>query len=137
MIGDSNKSLTNCQLISRWLSSGFPEEDLDPNVVFVIPGSANNPIFGKFSGLEEVKKFLQLLQEKLAGKKISQTIKITDCLAQGNRVIVLLQETFTLENELSQSYLNSAAWLFELNDEQKIVYLYCYDNTLITSKVLA
>ena len=135
MIQDSN-TLTNCQLINRWLETGFPLEDLAEDVVFVIPGSLDNPIFGKFSGLEEVKRFFELLIGKLVDKNITQTIKVTDCLAQANRVIVLLEETFILENDLSQSYVNSAAWLFELNDQQKITYLYCYDNTLISSKVL-
>lgn len=134
MIKDSSKDCNNCQFIKQWIKAGFPLEDLAEEVVFVIPGSSKNHVFGKFCGLEEVKEFFKLLQKKLIEKNLSQQIKITDCLAQANRVIVLLEESFIRENEIA--YLSSGAWLFELNDQAKIVYLYCYDNTLITSEAL-
>lgn len=135
-------SANNKQLIENWIEKklqgqGNPLEDLVQGVVFFIPGSSNNPIFGQFVGIEKVRRFFQLLREKLLQERVSQTLLVTDCIAEGNQVVVLLKETFTSENKLFNPHLNHAAWFFKLNDEQKIVYLYCYDNTLVTSEVLA
>ncbi len=131
----------NKQFIENWIEKklqgqGNPLEDLEEGVVFFIPGSITNPIFGQFVGIEKVKLFFQLLQEKLLQKQAIQTLVVTDCISEGNQVVVLLEETFTPENDLSKPCLNHAAWFFKLSDEQKIIYLYCYDNTLVTSEVL-
>lgn len=133
-------SANNKQFIKNWIEKklqgqGNPLEDLDQQVIFFIPGSSANPIFGKFVGIEEVKRFFQLLQAKLLQKKVTQSFLIKDYIAEEKQVVVLLEETFTPEKEPSNVSFNHAAWVFQLNDEQKIVYLYCYDNTLVTSKV--
>jgi hypothetical protein len=135
-------SINNKQLIENWIEKklqgqGDFLEDLDQAVVFFIPGSSSNPIFDQFVGIEEVKRFFQLLQEKLLEKKLRQTFLVKDCIAEGNQVVALIEETFTSENDPSKSDLNHTSWFFKLSDEQKIVYLYCYDNTLVTSEVLA
>ncbi|AUB44063.1 NTF2-like domain (plasmid) [Nostoc flagelliforme CCNUN1] len=134
-------SANNKQLIKNWIEKklqgqGNPLEDLDQQVVFFIPGASTNPIFGKFVGIEEVKRFLQLLQAKLLQEKVTQSFLIKDYIAEEKQVVVLLEETFIPEKEPSNVSFNHTAWVFKLNDEQKIVYLYCYDNTLVTSKVL-
>lgn len=130
----------NKQFIKDWIEKklqgqGDPLEDLAVDVTFVIPGSEDNPIFGTFSGIEEVKKFLGLLQEK-----VSQTFNVTDCIAEDNQVIALIEETLTRKDEPSKHYLNRTAWLFRLRHDRntvKIVYLYTYDDTLVTSEALA
>ena len=86
---ESNGSLTNCKFIQDWIENNLPLEDLDREVTFVIPGSESNPIFGTFRGIEEVKKFFRLLQEKLEEKEMEQTFEVTNCIAEGNQVISL------------------------------------------------
>ena len=134
---ESNGSLTNCKFIQDWIENKLPLEDLDREVTFVIPGSESNPIFGTFRGIEEVKKFFRLLQEKLEEKEMEQTFEVTNCIAEGNQVISLVKETFISKNSPSEHYMNHSAWYFRLNDKQKIVYLYTYDDTLATFKALA
>ncbi len=135
-------SQQNKQLVKDWIEKklqgqGNPFDDLDSGVVFVIPGAKDNPLFGKFEGVEEVQRFFSLLQAKLLEKNLSQTLEVTNFVAEGNRVIVLLEEVFISKNESTESCRNSAAWLFELNDDQKIFQFYCYDNTLVTSGLFA
>lgn len=134
---EKNKQIAIDWIEKKLQGQGDPLEDLDKEVVFIIPGTDTNPIFGKFVGIEEVKTFFKLLQEKLLQKKISHTFKVTDCIAEGNRAVVLLEEIFTLENKPFEPSRNRVAWIFELNSEQKIVYLDCYDNTLVNSEILA
>jgi ketosteroid isomerase-like protein len=136
-MAESNESLTNCKFIKDWIENNLPLEDLDREVTFVIPGSESNPIFGTFKGIEEVINFFRLLQEKLTEKEMEQTFEVTNCIAEGNQVVALVKETFTSKNSSSEHYLNHSAWYFRLNDKQKIVYLYTYDDTLATSKALA
>jgi ketosteroid isomerase-like protein len=128
------------QFIKNWIEKklqgqGNPLEDLDSDVKFVIPGSEDNPIFGTFSGIEEVQKFFGLLQEK-----VTQTFKVIDCIAEDNQVMVLIEETLTRKDEPSKHYLNHTAWLFRLKHDRttiKIVYVYTYDDTLVTAEALA
>lgn len=132
----------NKQLVKDWIEKklqgeGNPLDDLDRGVVFFIPGAKDNPIFGKFEGIEEAQRFFSLLQAKTLEKNLRQTFEVTDCLAEGNRVIVLLEEGFISKNEPTQSCQSQGAWLFELNEERKIVQLYCYENTLVTSEIFA
>lgn len=133
----------NKQVVTDWIEKklhgqGNPMDDLARDVVFCIPGPTTNPIFGKFTGIEEVERFFGLLIGKLSQKKLTQTIKVVNCLAEGKQVVALVEEVFSSENpNLSQSDISHGAWLFELNDDSKITYLYCYDNTEITSKALA
>ncbi|MEH2004539.1 nuclear transport factor 2 family protein [Nostoc sp.] len=133
--------VNNKQFIKNWIENtlqgqGNPLDDLDQQVVFFIPGARDNPIFGKFVGIEEVKRFFQLLEAKLLQKKVTQRFLIKDCIAEEKQVVVLLEETFIPEKDPSNVSFNHTTWVFKLNDEQKIVNLYCYDDTLVTSKLL-
>ncbi|MGL5195648.1 MAG: hypothetical protein ACRC8Y_18860 [Chroococcales cyanobacterium] len=133
----------NKQIVTDWIEKklhgqGNPMEDLDPSVVFCIPGPNTNPIFGEFTGLEGVEKFFGLLLGKLSQKNLSQTIKVVNCLAEEKQVVAFVEEVFSSkEPNQSEYHVSQGAWLFELNDESKITSLYCYDNTEITSKALA
>lgn len=129
----------NRQFVLSWIkcleSGGDPFADLAEDVIFIIPGPASNPIFGTFRGQEEVAKFFQSLQAKVAQQKF----KVTNCLAEENVVVVFLNEEIFSKQDPNKKYLNRTAWLFKLNDEptnKKIVYLYCYDDTAITSEAL-
>jgi hypothetical protein len=171
-------TVDNKQFIKDWIEKklqgqGNPLDDLDPKVTFVIPGSKTNPIFGTFAGIAEVENFFSLLQAKLLEKGMKQTFKVTDCIAEGDRVLALIEESFTQERPNSangfpsnwleldlQACLNSVlanlgfppapqpkepsgicvnqtAWFFRLTENQKIIYLYTYDDTLVTSEALS
>jgi ketosteroid isomerase-like protein len=126
----------NKQFIKDWIEKklqgqGDPLEDIEEDITMIIPGSGTNPIFGKHVGMEEFKKILGLLQNK-----VSQTFKVTDCIAEGNQVVALIEETLTRKDDPSKHYLNHTAWLFKLKDSQKIGYIYTYDNTVVSSKAL-
>lgn len=131
----------NKKLVKNWINyklqgQGNPFKDLASEVVFYIPGANNNPLFVEFIGIKEVKRFFQLLQEKLLQKKLKQTFEVTECIAEGNRVVVLLEEIFTVDHSPSESNRNIAAWIFEINNQQKIISLRCYDDTLMSSAIL-
>ncbi|MCT7964399.1 hypothetical protein NG791_27350 [Laspinema sp. D1] len=132
----------NKQIVTDWIEKklhgqGNPMDDLDPSVVFCIPGSNTNPIFGKFTGIEEVERFFGLLIGKLSQKNLTQTIKVVNCLAEGQQVVAIVEEVFSsAKSNLAEPHISHGAWLFELNDESKITSLYCYDNTEVTSKAL-
>lgn len=133
----------NKQIVTDWIEKklqgqGNPMDDLDPSVVFCIPGSNTNPIFGEFRGIEGVERFFGLLMGKLSQKNLTQTIKVVNCLAEGKQVVAFVEEVFSSkEPNLFEPHISQGAWLFELNDESKITSLYCYDNTEVTSKALA
>ncbi len=127
----------NKEFIKDWVekklqSQGNPLADLERDVTIVIPGVANNPFFGTFVGIEKVKEILSLLSNK-----VSQQFQVVDCIAEDNQVIALIEENLIRHDDPSKHYLNYTAWLFKLNDDQKIVYLYTYDNTLVTAEALA
>jgi hypothetical protein len=132
----------NKQLVKSWINqklqgNGNPLEDLASNISFFVPGASNNPIFGHFNGIDEVTHFFKLLQKKLAKKRVQQTFEFINCIAEDNQVVVFLEEIFTFEDSPEQPYRNQSAWLFKLNDQMKITYICCYDNTLVNSQILA
>lgn len=112
---------------------GDPFEDLAEEFTLFVPGPASSPIFGTHQGVEEFKKLHELLSEK-----VGMTFKLTDCISEGNKVVACVDEIFTLNNDdPSKHYVNRCAWLFTLNDDQKIIHFYAYDDTLLTSELLA
>lgn len=138
----SNQLERNKQLVKSWINqklqgNGNPFEDLDSSISFFVPGTSDNPIFGQFQGIDEVTHFFKFLQEKLDQKKVQQTFEVIDCIAEDNQVVAFLEEIFTFEDSPEQPYRNQSAWLFKLNNQSKITSIYCYDNTLVNSQILA
>ena len=128
---------TNKEVISTWIEEklqgqGDPFEDLAQEFTLVVPGPAESPIFRTHRGVKEFKNLLELLSEK-----VSMTFKLTDCISEGNKVVACVDEIFTLHNEPSKSYVNRCAWLFTLDADRKIIGFYAYDDTLVTSELLA
>jgi ketosteroid isomerase-like protein len=124
----------NKEVILEWIEKKFqnPQDYLDADVVLVIPGPSNDRIFGQHIG---IKAFPEVL--KAIGEKVNQRFEVRSCIAEGNEVVVILEETLTPKAQGSKEYLNHSAWLFRLNNLQKITYLYTYDDTLVTSEALA
>lgn len=128
---------TNKEVISDWIEKklsgqGDPFEDLAQEFTLVVPGQAKSPIFGTHKGVEEFKTLLELLS-----KKASTTFELTDCIGEGNKVVACVDEIFTLHNNPSPPHVNRCAWLFTLNDDQKIIHFYAYDDTKMTCELLA
>ncbi len=125
----------NQQVVVDWiktldLGNGDPFAVLAEDVTFVIPGPKSNPIFGTFKGKEEVGKFFTE-----SGNKVErQNLKVKSCLAEGNKIVVFLDEEIVPKKEPKKTHTNHTAWSFTLNNDKKIVYLYCYDDTAVTSE---
>lgn len=122
---------SNKEFILEWIHNGFPMDDLDADIVLVLPGPSNSPIFGRHVGIEAFRQFINALVEK-----VDQTFEVRDCIAEGNKVVVILDEILIPKADTSKKYSNQSAWLFRLNNLQKITYLYTYDNTLVTTEAL-
>jgi ketosteroid isomerase-like protein len=121
---------TNPEIILEWLKNGLPPDTLAEDIILMIPGECEG-ISGQHQGITAFQKVLGALAEK-----VDQKFTITDCIAEGNAVVVILEETMTPKADPSKQYLNQSAWFFRLNERQKITYLYTYDDTLVTRKAL-
>lgn len=121
---------SNKEFILEWIDKGFPVESLDAEAVIILPGSSS-PIFGQHVGIEAFRQLINALVEK-----VDQKFEVRDCIAEGDKVVVILDETLIPKADSAKQYFNQSAWLFKLNDLQKITYLYTYDNTLITAEAL-
>jgi ketosteroid isomerase-like protein len=121
---------SNKEFILEWIDKGFPVESLDAEVLIILPGSSND-IFGQHVGIEAFRQLINALVEK-----VDQKFEVRDCIAEGDKVVVILDETLIPKVDNVKQYFNQSAWLFKLNNLQKITYLYTYDNTLITAEAL-
>ena len=161
-----NKQVKNqefVETVEKWIKTlndnpldNYILNTLADNVTFEIPGPTSNKIFGTFKGKRDetdktdkttdqrdektVNDFFEALAKKVKKQnfeiKKNEQSEETLTMVKGNMVLVFLDETIFPRKYPKKTYLNSTAWLFTLNEKQKIVKLYCYDDTAITSEAL-